>query len=281
MSNDAQIEYWNSKVGETWVRMQERLDRAFTPVTTALLSLAAPQCGEDVLDVGCGSGETTLALAAAAGEDGAAIGVDICAALLTRARERAEALLVDAEFRNSDAATFDHDGGFDLVVSRFGVMFFADPVAAFANLHRLASPGGRLCFACWQSASENPWATLPMHALASLLPEAPAADPLAPGPFAFADPEYVRGVLSAAGWRDIVFGELSFSMVIGVGKAALAEAVQFNLRIGPAARAVRDAGALAEASAPDLLAKALAPYRTSEGVSLPGAAWLVLARADA
>ena len=135
MSNSEQIEYWNSKVGDTWARMQARLDRAFTPVTAALLTIAAPQPGEDVLDVGCGTGETTLALVGAVGDDGAVMGVDISEALLARARERADELVCDVEFHNVDAATFDTEPGFDLVVSRFGVMFFDDPVAAFAN-HR-------------------------------------------------------------------------------------------------------------------------------------------------
>ena len=279
MSNAEQIEYWNSKVGDTWARMQARLDRAFTPVTAALLSVAAPQPGEDVLDVGCGTGETTLALAGAVGDDGAATGVDISDALLARARERADELLCDADFLNADAATFDAEPGFDLIISRFGVMFFDDPVAAFTNLHRLASPGGRLVFACWQPPAENLWATLPMQALAALLPEQPPADPHAPGPFAFADPARVEAVLAAAGWQDIAFDDLPFEMVVGEGDDPIASAVQFNLRIGPAARLVRDAGPEAEAAAPAVLAAALAPYRIDDSVALPGAVWLVSAAA--
>lgn len=279
MSNAEQIEYWNSKVGDTWARMQARLDRAFTPVTAALLSVAAPQPGDDVLDVGCGTGETTLALAGAVGDDGAATGVDISDALLARARERADELLCDVDFLNADAATFDAEPGFDLIISRFGVMFFDDPVAAFANLHRLAAPGGRLVFACWQPPTENLWATLPMQALAALLPEQPSADPHAPGPFAFADPARVEAILTAAGWQDVAFDDLPFEMVVGEGDDPIASAVQFNLRIGPAARLVRDAGPEAEAAAPAVLATALAPYRKGSTVALPGAVWLVSAAA--
>ena len=279
MPNAEQIEYWNSKVGDTWARMQDRLDRAFTPVTAALLSVAAPQPGEFVLDVGCGSGETTLALANAVGDEGGALGVDISEQLLARARSRAEGLLSIAEFRDADAATFDDDGDFDLIVSRFGIMFFDDPVAAFANLHRLAAPSGRIAFACWQPPAENLWATLPMQALATLLPEIPAGDPLVPGPFAFADPARVHAILAAAGWHDIVFDDLPFAMLVGDGDDPLASAVHFNLRIGPAARAIRDAGAVAEAAAPALLASALAPFHGDDGVALPGAVWLVSAHA--
>ncbi|GGE05021.1 methyltransferase [Polymorphobacter glacialis] len=280
MSNAAQIEYWNSRVGDTWAGMQARIDESFTPVTAALLSLAAPQPGENALDVGCGSGETTLALAGAVGDDGTALGIDISDQLLARARERAAELLSEAEFRQADAATFDEDSGFDLIVSRFGVMFFADPVAALANIRALAALGGRLVFACWQPTTENLWATLAMQAVGNILPDAPMP-PIAgePGPFAFADPEHVHGILDAAGWQDIAFHALSFSMVIGAGEDALMSAVEFHLSIGPAARAIREAGPDVAAAAAPLLADALRANLFEGVVGLPAAAWIVTARA--
>lgn len=279
MPNTEQIEYWNGKVGDTWVQMQEHLDRAFTPVTVALLSAAAPRPGEDVLDVGCGTGETTLALASAVGVEGTVLGLDISGQLLTRARERAEELLIDAEFLGADAASYGDDGGFDLIVSRFGVMFFSDPVAAFAHLHSLAATGGRLCFACWQAPSENLWATMPLRALADLLPEISDVDTSAPGPFAFADPERVQSILATAGWQDIAFDDLPFSMIIGEGDESLAAAVRFNMHIGPAARALSDASPAIKAVASDILAKALVPFNSDDKVSFPCAVWLVSARA--
>jgi SAM-dependent methyltransferase len=279
MSNAEQVEYWNGKVGETWVKMQDRMDRALTPVTAALLSLAAPQPGEDVLDIGCGSGETTLALAGAVGDDGRAIGVDISEPLLARARARAEELLSAADFIAADAASYRDDPGFDLIISRFGVMFFADPVAAFSNIHALAAPDGRLCFACWQPPADNGWATFPMTTLAPLLPSQPAASPHAPGPFAFSDPERVHAILVAAGWTDIAFHALPFTMMIGDGCDPVAAAVDFNLRIGPAARAIRDAGREIEPAARAALAAALAHHESDGAVGLPGAVWLVSARA--
>ncbi|MBU6164925.1 MAG: methyltransferase domain-containing protein [Alphaproteobacteria bacterium] len=277
MSNAEQIEYWNGKVGETWVLMQERMDAALTPVTSALLAAAAPQAGEYVLDIGCGAGETTLAVDTAVGEGGHAIGIDISEPLLARARSRAEALLSEAEFIAADASSWAEEQGFDLILSRFGVMFFADPLAAFAHLHGLAAPTGRLVFACWQPAARNLWATLPLTVLADLLPAQPPSDPHAPGPFAFADAARLATILESAGWRDVACHSLPFVMRVGDGDDPVASAVQFNLRIGPAARAVRDAG-IGDAAKP-VLAAALQTHLADGVVALPGAVWLVTARA--
>jgi ubiquinone/menaquinone biosynthesis C-methylase UbiE len=279
MNNAEQIEYWNSKVGEIWVQMQARMDAALTPVTAALLAAAEPQPGETVLDIGCGAGETTLAVDAVVGEGGHAIGLDISEPLLARARERAEALQSEAEFIAADASQWAEERGFDLILSRFGVMFFADPQAAFAHLRGLAAPGGRLVFACWQPAARNLWATLPLTALAHLLPPQPPSDPLAPGPFAFADAARVAAILETAGWHDVTCHSLPFGMMIGAGDDPIADAVSFNLKIGPAARIVRDAG-IGDAARP-VLAEALKPYLADGRVELPGAVWLVTARARA
>ncbi len=277
--NADQVEYWNGKAGETWARMQQRMDAALTPVTAALLSLAAPQPGEAVLDIGAGTGETTLALAAAVGEAGTALGLDISEPMLARARQRAEELLSDAEFRIADASTFTDDQAFDLIMSRFGVMFFADPGAAFANLRRLAAPGGRLCFACWQAPSENLWATLPMQLLADVIPPDPRYDPLAPGPFAFADPERVASILTDAGWQGVTCHALPFAMTMGVGDDPVQSAVDFALRIGPAARSVREAGPDVEAIARTRLHAAFAEHARDGVVGLPATVWLVAAHA--
>jgi SAM-dependent methyltransferase len=277
MSNAEQIEYWNGKVGDIWVQMQERMDQALTPVTAALLAAANPQAGEMVLDIGCGAGETTLAVDAVVGEGGHAIGLDISEPLLAHARHRAEALLSEVEFIAADASVWAEEAGFDLILSRFGVMFFADPQTAFAHLHGLAAPGGRLVFACWQPAARNLWATLPLSALAKLLPPQPPADPHAPGPFAFADAARVATMLEAAGWQDLAFHSLPFTMLVGSGDDPVADAVSFNLKIGPAARVVREAG-IGDAARP-MLAAALQPYLADGRVELPGAVWLVTARA--
>ena len=277
MNNDEQIDYWNGKVGDIWVQMQERMDTALTPVTGALLAAANPQPGEFVLDIGCGAGETTLAIDSVVGEGGHAIGLDISQPLLARARARAEALQSEAEFIAADASAWAEESGFDLILSRFGVMFFADPQAAFAHFHGLSAPGGRLVFACWQPPARNLWATLPLTALADHLPQQLPADPHAPGPFAFADAARVATMLEAAGWQDVAFHSLPFAMLIGQGDDPIADAVAFNLKIGPAARVVRDAG-IGDVARP-VLAAALQPYLSDGSVLLPGAVWLVTARA--
>lgn len=276
-SNDAQRDYWAGDAGRAWVEHQERMDAGLAPVSTLLLAAAAPQPGERVLDIGCGAGETSLALADAVGPGGHVTGADISPLLLSRARERA-AGRTNVAFVEADAQTHAFAGDADLLFSRFGVMFFADPAAAFRNLATALRPGGRLCFACWRPVAENPWTTVPMQALRPLLP-APAAppDPLAPGPFAFADPVRVTGILAQAGFAAIAATPRDFPMMMGRGEDPLADAVRFLRKLGPAAAALREAGPEASEAAKPLLAAALAPHVADGRVSLPGAIWIVTA----
>lgn len=276
--NDDQHIYWNGPVGRSWVAMQARLAHVFAPVTDAIVDLAQPRPGEQVLDIGCGSGDTALAVAAHVVPDGGVHGIDISADLLALARQRATGTPV--VFTDADGATFTATVPADLLVSRFGVMFFDDPVAAFANLRAQTRPGGRLAFACWQAPRVNSWATLPMRALEGMLPpQEPPGDQHAPGPFAFADAERVVGILTAAGWRNAHARPHDFGMQIGDGPDLEAAAVDFMMTIGPAARALREAGQSLEAPARAALTDALAPYRTSGAVDLPAAVWLLTAAA--
>ncbi len=277
--NEAMRDYWNADAGHTWADMQAKLDLSLSPVTAALLSLAAPMVGDRVLDIGCGSGETALALAAVVGEGGDVLGVDISQPLLEVAEARAEALDSEAMFIEADAATLPGQQDRDLIISRFGVMFFDDPAAAFANIHAHARPGGRLRFACWRTPADNGWAGVPLKAVVPLLPPSEPADPLAPGPFAFADPERLAGILETAGWQDIDLQRFDFDMLLGQGDDPLAAAVEFSMRVGPAARVVREGDDGVKAAAEAALRAAYSPYSADGRVALPGSVWLVSAHA--
>ena len=197
--NADQLAFWNGLGGHTWVARQAHTDITLAPVSEALLALSAPRAGERVLDIGCGCGASTLEFARAVGPAGRVTALDISGPMLAEAEARARAAgIANVDWRQADAATAALDG-FDLLVSNFGLMFFGDPVAAFANLRRAASPGARMAFVCWRPLTENPWMEVPMRAVSPHVPPRPKADPDSPGMFAFADPQRVSHVLTAAG----------------------------------------------------------------------------------
>ncbi len=202
--NADQLAYWNGENGDKWARLQERLDGLFAPISAAAVAAAAPRPGDRVLDIGCGCGDTVLALAEAVGPLGSVTGVDISGPMLAVAGHRIAAReLAQAAVLRADAATEPFaPGSVDLVFSRFGVMFFDAPSEAFINIRRAMKPGGRLVFACWRPFRENPWFHTPYEAAAPHLPEQEKADPEAPGPFAFAEPERVTRILGVAGFTD-------------------------------------------------------------------------------
>jgi SAM-dependent methyltransferase len=278
--NAAQIAYWNDKAAVTWTTFQERLDAFLAPLTVIALDAAAAAPGERAIDVGCGCGATVLELARRVGASGHVLGLDVSGPMAARARERiAAAGLTNAAVQLSDAATcvLPHNDT-DLLFSRFGVMFFSDPTAAFANLRRAMRSDGRLLFAAWRGLADNTWFTLPLQATQGLLPPGPPADPNAPGPLAFADAERVRGILAAAGWRDVAATRHDLPMRLA-GPGQLDEAAEFATRVGPLARALAEADPSLYARARQAVRQALAPHDGPEGVSLNASIWLVSARA--
>lgn len=271
--------HWNERSGPNWVALQPRLDGQLAPVTDALLEGLPLAAGQSALDVGCGTGALTLSLAERVGPTGAVTAVDLSAPMLKLARERVAAggfAQVTCLEADAQVAPFA-DGGFDAVVSRFGVMFFDDPAAAFANLLRATRPGGALRFMCWQAAARNPWVTLPMRVARPILGELPMAPPRAPGPFALCDAEYLREILGAAGWTELSIEPWERSLVLG-GTASLDEAADFALVVGPLGGALREATADQRAAVREALAPALAAHLTPEGVRLDAAMWRVNAR---
>ncbi len=279
--NAEQVKYWNEVAGPLWVAREGLLDAAIAPAGRRAIDAGAPAVGEHVLDVGCGCGSTTLELARRVGPTGQVLGVDLSEPMLGRARTRAaESGVTNARFQRADAQTADLGRDrFDVLYSRFGVMFFADPPAAFRNLRRSLKRGGRVAFVCWQPVQRNPWMLLPALAVGRHLP-LPPPDPAAPGPFAFADPARVREVLASGGFSDVAIEGAEFSLAVG-GGGDVDRATEFTLEVGPAASALRAANAGPELRQAVVAAvrEALAPYERDGGVWMDAALWLVRAQA--
>ena len=275
-ANKDQSDYWNGDAGRRWTALQDSQDRLFKPITATLFDAAALQAGEIVIDVGCGAGETTLGAAA---RTGAALGVDVSEPLLARARERAAALASPARFALADATVHDFSGeAASALISRFGVMFFADPARSFANLARGLRDGGRLAFVCWREPKLNPWLMLPYAAAIKHVPPPPRPGPEDPGPFSFADAARVRRVLETAGFADVSLTSVDFTLDVGVGEG-LDNAVSKALEIGPASRALDGQPDTARAAAEAEIRAALSEHARDGAVPLAAAVWIVRARA--
>lgn len=271
--NAQQAAYWNEQAGPTWVDMVDPLDRQLAPLGRAAMHALALQPGEAVLDVGCGAGATTLELAAKVGATGRATGVDISRPLLETARRRSERL-PNVEFLEADGQSHPFPiASYDALFSRFGVMFFAEPTAAFANLRRALKPGGRMAFVCWQASSANPIMTLPMQAALAHVPAPPPpADPTAPGPFAFADADRLRGILDAAGFGNVVVTP----HLEKVGSGDLETALTVALKVGPLGALLRENPGQRDAVIAAVRAT-LSAHDGPDGVKLDSATWIVTA----
>lgn len=272
--NGMQIEYWNGAGGERFARSQDAIDRSLAKITEAAIAFAAPQIDERVLDIGCGCGTTTFRLREKVGPNGATAGVDVSKVMLNVARARAGASNADVAFVEDDAAKHDFQPVFDLVFSRFGVMFFADPVAAFANIRTALTKTGRMAFVCWRSLPENFWAYAPLVAARPFLPPMDPPDPHAPGPFAFADGDRLHRILASAGFNSIVIEKLDTTMSMG---ATVEEASAEAMNIGPVSRAASELDEPTRDKIRAAIAEAFGKHTSPEGVSLPSACWLVRA----
>lgn len=274
-ANRQQATMWNTDSGLTWVEMNAVLDRMLAPFEAKLTADAFPGTGRRVLDIGCGAGATTLAMARRLGPDGHAAGVDISEPLVAAARARAAADSLPASFICADAQTHRFEPqGFDAVISRFGVMFFDDPSAAFANIRSAVKEGGRLSAIAWRGPLENPFMLAAAAAVAPLLPPQPAPEPNAPGQFAFADGARVHSILHSAGWSDVDVSPLDLE-----GSVSEADLMAFAGRLGPAGRALQDADAATRANATEALRRAYAPF-LSNGIARFGTAcWWITASA--
>ena len=274
--NAAQIAYWNGLGGERWVSHQRMQDALLREVAERLMARAAARDGETVLDIGCGAGTTSIALARQVAPDGRVLAVDVSAPLLERARQHAPAGL-PVEFALGDATVFPFaPGGADLLFSRFGVMFFADPARSFTNMRNGLRAGARVVFACWQEPRHNPWLMLPLQAAYRHVPRLPEVGPEDPGHFSFASEPRVRGILERAGFGAISLEpvDLSFDLADGQG---LDRAVELSIGMGPASRALDGQPAELRVAAAESVRAALEPYQRGDRVPLRGAIWIVTA----
>jgi SAM-dependent methyltransferase len=282
--NEAQRSYWNEPGGNAWTAWQERMDLQLAPFGLAAVEAIVPLHGERVLDIGCGCGDTTLQVAELVGPSGSATGVDISSTMLARARERAtQSGVANAHFVEADAqvATVGDLGGpFDAVVSRFGVMFFADPGAAFANIASLVRPGGRLGFVCWQPPDMNGWMSDLAREVATLFPPQPPLDPHAPGPFAFADPVRTHEIVRSGGWADVSVTACVRPMRV-FGTDDFEVAVEGSLTIGGAARLLVDATADQRFAARAIAERVMRSRWGDDGAVVDGACWIVTAQRPA
>ena len=269
-----QAAYWNGPGGRGWLASYRRIERGIAAFSAELVDAAAARPGEHVVDVGCGTGATTAELAHAVGPKGHVLGIDISETLIGAARAQR---VDNATFVLGDAATHPFKAAScDLVFSRFGVMFFGDPVAAFRNFHRALKPTGRLVFVCWRTPQENPWGLVPLSAARPFLPPLPRPGPEDPGQFSFGDRARVERILKESGFVSPAIRPIDRPVFLGTD---MAEILDNAGRFGPLARAFADAEPAAIEKAKAAIAAALEPHLGPEGVMLPGACWLVSAAA--
>lgn len=275
--NTDQSEYWRS--ARQWVECQDLLDALMQPVLDRLLQVAAPGPGDRVLDIGCGTGASTIAAARAVGPSGHVTGADISGIMLDLARDRtAQAGLTQVDYVEGDAQVHVFDTAkFDKVMSRFGVMFFDDPVAAFRNIARAVTPGGRLTFLAWAGLAGNPWFAIPAQAAIDVLGKPAPTDPRAPGPMAFQERDYVAGILRDAGWQEVQVTEIEVALT---PKGSVPDIAGFATHLGPASRIISELEG-SEAAAKQIaaaVARGMDRFDTGGEIRVPATLNLVRAR---
>jgi ubiquinone/menaquinone biosynthesis C-methylase UbiE len=269
-----QAKLWNGLAGHAWVEEQQLLDQMLKPFEDLLVEAVSAGSGRQVLDVGCGTGSTTLAAARLLGAQGRCIGIDISAPMITAAQARAERERTPADFIRADAQTHVFEpASFDMIISRFGVMFFDDSVRAFSNLRHASRDGAELRFIAWRSPSENPFMTTAERAAAPLLPNIPARRPDAPGQFAFADPHRVYRILEESGWAEIDIRPIDVACTLPEK-----ELVRYLTRLGPLGLILHDADDRTRTQVIETVRAAFDPYVHGAEVRFTAACWMAGAR---
>jgi ubiquinone/menaquinone biosynthesis C-methylase UbiE len=276
-TNNRGAEFWNSTMGHSWVSQQATISDVFTSVTRVSLDAAAAKPGEYVIDIGCGTGDTLLAFAKGVGPSGIVLGVDVSVPMLDLAKHRAaEVRLGNVTCALADATTYGFEPRLaDLVYSRFGVMFFDDPVKAFTNIRGGMKVGGRLVFVCFRTMPESPWFSVPIDAARPHVPPQPPVDPMAPGMFSLAREERVRGILTEAGFREITLKATN----VPIHGGNIAQSMAFITQAGPLTALLENASTEQRTRATEAVRNALAERIGADGRGLHVGLWLVSALA--
>jgi ubiquinone/menaquinone biosynthesis C-methylase UbiE len=273
-TDNEQSALWNGVAGRAWVEMQEPINRILKPFEDLLVEAVSIGSGSRVLDVGCGAGSTTVAVARLLGTKGCVTGIDISDAMIAAARSRAERESTPASFLCDNAQTHTFEpASFDMIISRFGVMFFDDPVRAFSNLRRAATENAELRFVAWRSAAENPFMTTAERAAAPLLTNLPARQQDAPGQFAFAESCRVYQILEDSGWSQIQIQSIDCACSLRE-----TELVPYFTRLGPVGRILHDTDDCTRARVIETIRAAFDPFVTGTEVRFTAACWNVSAR---
>ena len=271
---DEQAKLWNGSAGCAWVEAQALLDRILQPFEDLLVAAVSANGARRVLDVGCGTGSTTRAVARLLGAQGHSIGIDISEQMIDTARMLAEQERVPAKFICADAQTHAFEpASVDMIMSRFGVMFFADPVRAFANLRDAASREATMCFVAWRSPAENRFMTTAERAAASLLPNLPARRADAPGQFGFADARRVQSILAESGWTNIDIEPIDVACTLPESELS-----RYGARLGPVGVALREVDQRTRDQVVAVVRKAFEPYVHGDEVRFTACCWRVDAR---
>jgi len=269
--NAEQAEFWNGRMGAAWVNVEDYIDRMMAPLSAVALDAVNAKPNDRIIDIGCGCGTTSLSLGASGAE---VLGIDISTAMIDRAKEKENAA-GNVAFSVGDAASETYTADHSLVFSRFGVMFFADPVKAFANIRSALIPGGRLVFLCWQLPADNPWLSIAGAALQPFQPsDAPPPDPEAPGPFRFGVPKYTLGVLTSAGFTNIKLQAVVKDLHLG---DTVDEVMRFQSNIGPLSGLLETLDESLHEAAIAAVRDAFAVKADSSGINLEASTWLVTA----
>lgn len=279
--NAEQIEYWNGEAGQGWAERDQQMNKTLRPIGEEAIAAADLQAGEAVLDIGCGCADTSFSLLERVGPAGKILGVDISGPMLGVASARTQELPAGLQsaitFEQADASIYPFEpASFDLVFSRFGVMFFADPAAAFANIRKALKPMGRVTFICWAPVPENDWITIPMGAALQQLPRPEPMPPNSPGPFGLSDRAFTEQVLSDAGYSNINVTSTQPTMRFGHGMER-DRAADFFIDAGPVSRVLTGAPPEQVETVRQAISEAIMPHYDGETVNLKASCWIVTA----